>query len=101
MRPTRWGCRSAAITAAPPWAIAVAFPPGAAHTVDHPVVRSGLDQLGDPLRGPILDVAVGPGRHRRRLVHRLERGDGIVVSEVGAETLDHPVGIGQARSRSG
>ena len=53
-------------------------------------------ELGDPLRRLVLHVAVVPGGHRRRAVHRLERGDGLVRSEIVGESAKDPVRLAEA-----
>ena len=48
--------------------------------VGDPLAGLGADRLGHPLRREVLDVAVVALGDRRRLVHRLQRGERVVVA---------------------
>jgi hypothetical protein len=64
--------------------------------VEHPLARSRADEIGHPLRGEVLHVAVGALGDRRSLVHPRQGGERVGVTELVAQAGDDPVGVAQA-----
>ncbi len=71
------------------------LPAGGGAEVGDSITRSGTDQLGDPLGGAILDVAVVAFGGGRGDVHLFHRRPPFGVAELSAQTLDDPVRVTQ------
>ena len=64
--------------------------------IEDAIPFDGRHCSSDPLRAEILGVPVVAARRARGLVHRGERGQRIVATEFGYESVDDPVGITEA-----
>ena len=74
---------------------------GSCTQVRDELTGSSTHRVHDPLRRTVLHVAVGPGRDRRRLVHRREHRSGTHGSVVPGQQLEDPVRVGQLGGRVG
>ena len=64
--------------------------------VDDALAGASVDELRHPLRRAILNVAVVAHRDRRRFVHPRQRGERVIVPELGRQPRHEPVGVAES-----